>query len=76
MNLLDIDWSTNSITGHQYPRAINDSFISMMEDVNIKQLVDFPTRMKNILDIYTLYEQPILCHCCEQFIYGIKQISH
>ena len=48
---IDIDRSTNSITGHQYLTAINDSIISKIEDINIEQLVDFPTRKKNILDI-------------------------
>ena len=51
LNLPDIDWSTNSIAGHQYPKALNESFINMMEDTSMEQLVDFPTRKKNILDI-------------------------
>lgn len=51
LNLPDIDWSTNSIVRHQYPKALNESFINMMEDTNTEQLIDFPTRKKNILDI-------------------------
>ena len=60
LNLPDINWATNSITGHQYSKAINESFINMMEDTNIEQLVDFSTRKKNILDVL-LINNPFFC---------------
>ena len=50
-NLPDINWETNSITGHQYPKPINETFIDMMNVCNLEQIVDFPTRNNNILDI-------------------------
>ena len=51
MNLPDIDWSTNSITGHRYSKSINEAFLEMMGDTNIEQLVDFPTRRENTLEL-------------------------
>ena len=51
MNLPDIDWSTNSITAHRYPKAINEAFLDMIGDTNTEQLVDFPTRKQNTLEL-------------------------
>eukprot|EP00111_Clytia_hemisphaerica_P019322 TCONS_00057045-protein len=41
LNLPDIDWSTNSITSSQYPKSLNESFLDMLGDNNLEQLVDF-----------------------------------
>ena len=51
MNLPDIEWSTNSITKYQYLRQINESFLHTFNVCNLEQIVEFPTRGFNILEI-------------------------
>ena len=50
-NLPDIDWKTNSIVSHNYLIPINKSILDMIQDLGAEQMVDFPTRKDNILDI-------------------------
>ena len=51
-NLPDIDWQTDSIQGHNYPVGINKSYINLINDIGCQQIVDFPTRSSNTLDIF------------------------
>jgi len=51
INLPDIEWESNAIKKHQYLYKINETFIQMMYDCHLDQIVNFPTRGKNILDI-------------------------
>ncbi|XP_072046546.1 uncharacterized protein [Amphiura filiformis] len=64
INLPDIDWATNHIISHQYPVALNESFLQTMESAGLEQLVDFPTRGDNTLDI-VLTNRPSLVNRCE-----------
>ena len=50
-NLPDIDWNMNIITGHQYPKILNETFLDMINDLHLEQLIDFPTRKGNYLDL-------------------------
>ena len=50
-NLPDIDWSTNTIVSHNYSKQINETAINMVYDCNLDQIIDFPTRKNNTLDI-------------------------
>ena len=34
-NLPDIDWSSNHITGNQYPKIINEYFLNFLNDSNL-----------------------------------------
>lgn len=51
-NLPDIDWSTNTIKGHNYSRAFNNAYLDMVSSNDLEQQVDFPTRRdKSTLDL-------------------------
>ncbi|KAK3105404.1 hypothetical protein FSP39_024449 [Pinctada imbricata] len=51
-NLPDINWNCDSIEGNNYSAPINQSFIDTISDICCQQIVDFPTRNNNILDIF------------------------
>ena len=48
-NLPVIDWSTETIIGHQYNVALNNCFLTTLTDLPNHQVVDFPTRNNNTL---------------------------
>ena len=47
-NLPDIEWSTDTIKGHQYSIPINQKFIDTFSDIGAEQIVNFPTRNVNL----------------------------
>ena len=51
-NLPDIDWSTETILGHQYKRCINETFLDKINELGWKQINKTPTRGNNILDLF------------------------
>ena len=51
LNLPDIDWTSESIAGYRYPLSINKLTLSMTADCCFTQLINFPTRESNILDV-------------------------
>ena len=51
MNLPDINWETNSVIKHQYLKDINDCFLDTFLSCNLEQIVNFPTRGNNTLEI-------------------------
>ena len=38
LNLPDITWTSNSITGHQYLKAINEHMLALEEDLGLSQI--------------------------------------
>ena len=50
-NLPDIDWEVKSINNYQYPKQLNERFIDLIDSCSIEQLVNFPTRKQNTLDL-------------------------
>ena len=50
-NLPDIDWSIDQVTHHQYNLHISDSLLETLAKTGLEQVVDFPTRYDNTLDI-------------------------
>ena len=62
-NLPDIDWSSESIVGHQYTVALNNCFLSTFHDLGMSQIVDFPTRLDKTLDLF-LTNRPTLVSKC------------
>ena len=63
-NLPDIDWPTDQIIGHQYPLRLNDSFLQVLARTGLEQIVHFPTRLDNTLDL-VLTNRPSLVNRCE-----------
>ncbi|KAK3090310.1 hypothetical protein FSP39_010831 [Pinctada imbricata] len=62
-NLPDIEWDTMSITGNRNSAPINTAFLTTVLDIGSEQVVNFPTRGNNLLDIF-LTNRPSLINKC------------
>ena len=62
-NLPVIDWTTDSIKGHQYNLAINNCFLPTFHDLGLFQMVDFPTRNCNTLDLFLTNRSSLVNKC-------------
>lgn len=62
-NLPDIDWESESITSNQYPKLLNENFLSCLSDNGLEQMVDFPTRYSNTLDIFATNRPSFVQKC-------------
>ena len=62
-NVPDIEWTSHSITTHRYPVDINQSILKMVDDCYFSQLVNSPTRNKNILDIIFTNRPSFINYC-------------
>ena len=60
-NLPDIDWINEIIIGNRYPLEINQSLLDLLCDLNLTQIVNFPTRAINTLELL-LTNRPSLVH--------------
>ena len=60
-NLPDISWSDETVTGNRYPKQINQNLIDLAHTLDLTQVVDFPTRVNNTLDLL-LTNRPTLVH--------------
>ena len=63
-NLPDIAWKTESLDGNSYPKRISEITLEMTQDLDMEQMVHFPTRSLNTLDIF-LTNRPTLINRCE-----------
>ncbi|KAI0221088.1 hypothetical protein LSAT2_027493 [Lamellibrachia satsuma] len=63
-NLPDVNWQTNTISKHQYTKQINELFIDTFTMLGLSQMVTFPTRIHNTLDVF-LTNRPSLVNRCE-----------
>ena len=63
LNLPDIDWKTESIEGHQDSNAINTAFLSAFQELGLAQIVDFPTRLHNTLDLFLTNRPSMISNC-------------
>lgn len=59
-NLPDINWACDSVEGHNYPTTISQQFIDIFSDLGCQQVIDFPTRGSNILDIFATNRPSLL----------------
>ena len=57
-NLPDISWKHN-ISRNQNALGVNDAFLTLVEDIGLQQMVDFPTRNNATLDLF-LTKRPSL----------------
>lgn len=51
-NLPDIEWKTDTIKRHSNISTIYKAYIELVNDIGCQQIVDFPTRINNILKIF------------------------
>ena len=64
INLPDVQWKTNTVTKHQYTKQINEHFLDTFSLLGLSQMVMFPTRLDNTLDVF-LTNRPSLVNGCE-----------
>ena len=62
-NLPDINWDSNTITGHQYSLSMNQLFLDLFCDLGLTQTVDKPTRENNILDLFLTNNNNLIKSC-------------
>ena len=66
LNLPDFNWTNQTVTNNQYPIMTNQSFLEIVADNGLEQIVDYPTYKDNTLDLiltpYSVFKQR--CHYC------------
>ena len=51
-NIPDIDWNALTVkNNNQYPLRVSQTFLDIAQDMSLEQIVDFPTRGDNLLDL-------------------------
>ena len=65
-NLPDINWNKMTIEDSPYPNHINKSFIDIVQDLFMEQIVDFPTRLDNTLDLVFTTHRSLVNKCKPQ----------
>ena len=63
MNLPDIEWENEQLTTNQYTHSISYSFLDTLANTGLQQIVNFPTRNNNTLDV-VLTNRPSLVKQC------------
>ena len=63
MNLPDIERETEQLTTNQYTHSISYSFLDTIANTGIQQIVNFPTRNNNTLDV-VLTNHPSMAKQC------------
>lgn len=62
-NLPDVDWSTMSTTSYQYTVPLNKLFLDCFDQNSLTQMVTFPTRESNTLDIFLTNRPSLISDC-------------
>jgi hypothetical protein len=63
-NLPDIDWKSMSVATSIYPIRLNKFLLDTIQELDLEQVVNFPTRQDNILDL-VLTSHPSLVNRCK-----------
>ena len=63
INLPNIDWLTNSHNGNNYPVSFCNLVLELFCDSGISQMVSFPTRGNNTLDIFATNRPNLINKC-------------
>ena len=50
-NLPEINWTDHTVTDSQYPHRVSKTFLDIAKDLNLEQVVNFPRRLQNTLDL-------------------------
>ena len=62
-NLPDVSWESRTIIGHQHLQELNLRYFDMPHNCGMSQMVEEPTREKNILDLF-ITNRPSLMKSC------------
>ena len=60
-NMPKYNWRTNTADPCCKNLALYESFIDLIQDSNLQQMVDFPTRGENVLDLYLTNRPSLVC---------------
>jgi len=63
INLPNIDWESLTTTDSTYPASLCEGFLNFMQDHGFSQIVNFPTRRNNILDIFVTNRPSLVTDC-------------
>jgi len=63
INLPNINWERHCISGNAYAVALCDLFLDFIQDYGFTQMVDFPTRGINTLDIFATNRPSLVTVC-------------
>ena len=63
LNLPNIDWNSYNTKGHNYPSQLCEKLIDTLLDHSLSQLVNFPTRKENTLDIFATNRPSLVTTC-------------
>ena len=64
INLPNIDWQTSCVSNSTYLICLCNLFLNFLQEYGFTQIVSFPTRGKNILDIFAT-NRPSLVKSCK-----------
>ncbi len=59
----DIDWDSMTTSRSTYPSQLNRYFINIIQELSLEQIVNFPTRLDNILDIILTTNSSLIDKC-------------
>ena len=62
-NLPEIDLKSDTINGNRYSTTINQLYTDTINDIGCEQMVDFPTRIDNTLDIFCINRPSLVDRC-------------
>jgi hypothetical protein len=62
-NLPDRNWSSLTVTSNQYSYAMTDTYLDILRNCNVEQIVDFPTRGNKTLDIFLTSNPGLIDRC-------------
>lgn len=62
-NLPDMNWSSLTVTSNQYSYAMTDTYLDILRNCNVEQIVDFPTRGNKTLDIFLTSNPGLIDRC-------------
>ena len=63
LNLPDINWANFDTDGNSYPLPLNNMFLDFVSTFGLSQIVNFPTRQNNILDIFLTNRPSFIKYC-------------
>jgi len=62
-NIPDIDWTGSTVTGNSYPTQISTLLTVLTYDLGLEQVVNFPTRGQNTIDIFLTNRPSLISKC-------------
>ena len=82
MDLPDIGWETEQLTTNRYMHSIRYSFFGSLRYIGLHEIVNFPTRSNNTLDVVLTNRPSLVKQCdgitsmCDHNIVFVEKSSH